>query len=159
MGDLNYRIDLDFKSCASLIAKREFARLWEYDQLLNELKEGRVFIGFKEGPLSFYPTYKFRINENSYECGEKMRTPSWTDRIFYAGGAKQLWYQSVQSIKFSDHRPVISQFKVPIKVVDVTSRSQIEESIISALTKCEIRNETVIAKISISNEQDLIEFE
>ena len=52
------------------------------DQLTRERNKKRVFQGFKEGPLSFMPTYKFDVGESDvYDTSSKARVPSWTDRI------------------------------------------------------------------------------
>jgi hypothetical protein len=54
------------------------------DQLRIERGEGRVFVGFGEGPCNFRPTY--RLDHGSadvYDTSKKQRIPSWTDRVLY----------------------------------------------------------------------------
>lgn len=54
-------------------------KLW---QLSKELRSGRVFEGWKEGPITFPPTYKYEFNSDRYvgenpKEGEKRRSPAW----------------------------------------------------------------------------------
>ena len=130
LGDLNYRVNLDFYRAASLASRGQFSMLWRYDQLTEEMNCGRVFLGFKEGILSFYPTYRYELNQDRYANDEKQRIPSWTDRILYAGPLQQQSYNSVQTIKVSDHRPVVSLFNASVKIVDVRKREQLEQDLI-----------------------------
>ncbi|RRT45536.1 hypothetical protein B296_00055070 [Ensete ventricosum] len=97
-----------------------FRPLW---QLTNELRNGRTFDGWKEGLITFPPTYKYERNSNRYvgenaREGEKRRSPAWCDRILWLGkGIKQLSYwRSEQSL--SDHRPVSSVFQVEVEVLN-----------------------------------------
>jgi hypothetical protein len=51
-------------------------------QLSKELRSGHVFEGWKEGVISFPPTYKYEINSDRYvgenpKEGEKKRSPAW----------------------------------------------------------------------------------
>ena len=51
-------------------------------QLNKELCSGRVFDGWKEGAITFPPTYKYEINSDRYvgenpKDGEKKRSPAW----------------------------------------------------------------------------------
>ena len=49
---------------------------------------GRVFVGMREGPISFRPTYKFdkgSANPYAYDSSEKRRVPAWCDRVFFRG--------------------------------------------------------------------------
>lgn len=58
-GDLNYRIDQEREAVIQLAARRQWARLYEHDQLQSEMRHGRVFFGFQEAPLAFPPSYKY----------------------------------------------------------------------------------------------------
>ena len=101
----------------------------------------RIGQGFDEGPLNFRPTFKFDSDCDVYDTSPKQRIPSWTDRILYRGSSSSeqvqvdsrdigsdsrferltpsakimlLAYKSVPSLRFSDHRPVIAAFSVPL---------------------------------------------
>lgn len=80
---------------------------------------GGTFPFYNEMPIKFPPTYKFDNDSNVYDTSEKMRTPSWTDRILSRGSnLKQTSYGCVPDIMFSDHRPVYATFVAAIVVVD-----------------------------------------
>lgn len=51
-------------------------------QLMIEREAGRVFGGWKEGKISFAPTYKYTQNSDAYagetvKSKKKRRTPAW----------------------------------------------------------------------------------
>ncbi|KAL7464358.1 hypothetical protein ACHAXS_009082 [Conticribra weissflogii] len=77
-------------------------------------------ITLTEGPLNFFPTYKFDRNSDHYDSSQKKRVPSWTDRILYKADAdvEVLSYCSVPDIKTSDHRPVYATFKTKLNFGD-----------------------------------------
>ena len=64
--------------------------------------------------------YKDRVDnqeeeKNNKEYDEdKIRVPAWTDRIFYCKNKniKMLTYDTIKSIRYSDHRPVVGTFLV-----------------------------------------------
>ncbi|CAJ2635158.1 unnamed protein product [Trifolium pratense] len=122
-GDLNYRINMSDGKVRKLIALKKWDELMDYDQLRNELCNGHVFEGWKEGLINFPPTYKYELNSDKYagentQEGEKRRSPAWCDRILWLGkGIKQLQYQCAEN-KLSDHRPVSSIFLVDVEVID-----------------------------------------
>ncbi|KAK3308403.1 Endonuclease/exonuclease/phosphatase [Chaetomium strumarium] len=59
--------------------------LLPHDQLRRLIKERRVFHeGWKEGPITFLPTYKYDVGTVAlFDSSEKRRPPSWCDRILY----------------------------------------------------------------------------
>ena len=77
-GDLNYRIDMANDRCRSLIGERSWPELLELDQLTVQRKEKNVFKEFYEAPISFPPTYKYNVLEDTYDRSEKCRVPAWT---------------------------------------------------------------------------------
>ncbi|KAI3877945.1 hypothetical protein MKW92_038392 [Papaver armeniacum] len=120
-GDLNYRISLPYEKTCKLISESAWSSLLEKDQLSKEFKKGRVFEGWKEGTLSFAPTYKYEPHSRKY-CGEdptkkeKRRVPSWCDRILSFGkGLRNLNYRRTENL-LSDHRPVTALFMAEVEV-------------------------------------------
>ncbi len=59
--------------------------LLPHDQLRRLIKERKVFHeGWREGPITFLPTYKYDVGTVSlFDSSEKRRPPSWCDRILY----------------------------------------------------------------------------
>ncbi|KAL8535466.1 hypothetical protein ACS0TY_011191 [Phlomoides rotata] len=122
-GDLNYRINMLDAEVRKLVDKKQWVELLNHDQLSKELRNGHVFDGWKEGIISFAPTYKYEINSDRYvgqnpREGEKKRSPAWCDRILWFGkGIKQLMYRRAE-IALSDHRPVTATFLVEVEIFD-----------------------------------------
>ncbi|WJX94893.1 hypothetical protein P8452_76268 [Trifolium repens] len=122
-GDLNYRINMSDGEVRKLVDLKKWDKLMNYDQLSNELCNGHVFEGWKEGLINFPPTYKYEFNSDKYsgentQEGEKKRSPAWCDRILWLGkGIKQHQYKCAEN-KLSDHRPVSSIFLVDVEVFD-----------------------------------------
>ncbi|XP_074264709.1 type I inositol polyphosphate 5-phosphatase 2-like [Silene latifolia] len=122
-GDLNYRLNMADSQIRKLVAKKKWNELINNDQLIEELRNGCAFGGWKEGPINFPPTYKYEINSDRYvgenpKEGEKRRSPAWCDRILWSGiGIKQHFYRRSE-IKLSDHRPVSSSFSIEVEVLD-----------------------------------------
>ncbi|XP_058778446.1 type IV inositol polyphosphate 5-phosphatase 7-like [Vicia villosa] len=141
LGDLNYRIALNYRSAKALVEMQNWRALLENDQLRIEQKRGRAFSGWKEGKIYFPPTYKYSTNSDRYAGDdmhpkEKRRTPAWCDRILWYGeGLHQLSYVRGES-RFSDHRPVYGMFwaevesnhgKLKKSISCSRSRIQVEE--------------------------------
>ena len=114
MGDLNYRVELPREKVLTALSQYQADRLLPYDQLTKALLARQVFVGFIEAPITFAPTYKYDIGTDRYDTSQKMRVPSWTDRILYSGSANALLYTRVdgQDFTISDHRPVKGMFAV-----------------------------------------------
>ena len=115
LGDLNYRINGRKQDVELLIDLDIMEPLRKGDQLVKELVQNTLFSGFQEGALAFNPTYRYDVNSSHYDTSKKQRIPSWTDRIIYKSkGFKLLQknYNTLASIRTSDHRPVFSQFKM-----------------------------------------------
>ena len=116
-GDLNYRIDAPNFSVRDIIRECDWDRLLQAEQLTLQRKEKFVFNDFNEGPLNFPPTYKYNLNEDSYDNSEKCRTPAWTDRVLWKRrkvtkvdeqndnfNAGKCLYYGRSDIRYSDHR-------------------------------------------------------
>jgi hypothetical protein len=125
-GDFNYRIDGDNTIVKSIVARKEYPKLWEKDQLLMQMRLKTVFVGFQEGPLIFDPTYKYDNNSLNYDTSEKQRVPAYTDRILFKGNNVTLIEYNRGEQKMSDHRPVKAFFKIPIVHYDKNRKKQIE---------------------------------
>ncbi|XP_056168888.1 type I inositol polyphosphate 5-phosphatase 10 isoform X1 [Syzygium oleosum] len=127
LGDLNYRISLSYPQTIGLMDRNAWDALFDKDQLKIEREAGRVFKGWKEGKISFAPTYKFSYNSDAYagenvKSKDKRRTPAWCDRILWHGnGIRQISYFRRES-QFSDHRPVCSAFLVDVVVTETGTR-------------------------------------
>jgi len=76
-GDLNFRVDLEYKSAKSLVLGGEVSLLWGFEQFLKEKLKNKTLSILQEGPLTFLPTYKFDVNTNKWDTSKKQRTPSW----------------------------------------------------------------------------------
>ncbi|KAG6525772.1 hypothetical protein ZIOFF_015742 [Zingiber officinale] len=119
LGDLNYRIALSYQSAKALVEMCNWRSLLEKDQLRIAQRRGHVFDEWKEGNISFPPTYKYSNNSDRYTgdgiCHkEKRRTPAWCDRILWYGrGLTQSAYVRGES-RFSDHRPVYGMFNAEV---------------------------------------------
>mmetsp|Transcript_6208 Transcript_6208/g.12315 ORF Transcript_6208/g.12315 Transcript_6208/m.12315 type:complete len:487 (-) Transcript_6208:42-1502(-) len=118
-GDMNYRINGTRSVVDALLEKEMHEVLLNNDQLSLAMKTTTSFIGFKEGPLNFKPTYKFDKGLDTYDTSKKRRIPSWTDRVLYAGQSELVNYASANGIKTSDHRPVYATFKAKIELEGV----------------------------------------
>ncbi|KAG7552548.1 Endonuclease/exonuclease/phosphatase superfamily [Arabidopsis thaliana x Arabidopsis arenosa] len=119
LGDLNYRINLSYEKAHELIARKDWKRLAEKDQLVREMRQGRVFEGWSEGTLDFPPTYKYEIDSEKYGGNDPKsgkRTPAWCDRIIWYGKGMKLMSYRRSEIKLSDHRPVTATFVVEVEV-------------------------------------------
>ena len=118
LGDMNFRIEMDYKDVIGLIKKNNFNYLLKNDQFYKYKNSEIDFNIINEGNICFNPTYKFSKEYNDYEYDEKkLRVPSWTDRIFYVNknGIKNIMYKSINDLKISDHKPVIGVFELFIK--------------------------------------------
>ncbi|XP_064207522.1 inositol polyphosphate 5-phosphatase K isoform X1 [Anguilla rostrata] len=129
----------------SAINSNRLNLLWDRDQLTMMKKKEAFLQEFEEGPLTFRPTYKFdRFSEN-YDTrpqktwlgfNSKKRKPAWTDRILWRVKPKengeertnlededdelslkvsQDTYTCNMDYGVSDHKPVISTFRLELK--------------------------------------------
>eukprot|EP01138_Halocafeteria_seosinensis_P015065 gb/GECG01015378.1/.p1 GENE.gb/GECG01015378.1/~~gb/GECG01015378.1/.p1 ORF type:complete len:495 (+),score=39.34 gb/GECG01015378.1/:1-1485(+) len=118
IGDMNYRINLSREEVDKHINEDNYEVLYKYDQLTQERMKGRTFQGFAEGPLHFYPTYKFDKGKDTYDSSGKGRVPSWTDRILFKPASRVMRlfaYDSIHEVKCSDHRAVYAAFRVQLR--------------------------------------------
>ncbi|CAF1229400.1 unnamed protein product [Rotaria sordida] len=157
-GDMNYRISQPNEQVRKAISELSTVPLQEKDQLRCEMKLDHVFTGYYEPTINFLPTYKFDINTDNYDTSEKLRTPSWTDRILYRSKRLKVLndnqneletiqtinYSCATNIKFSDHRPVSGLYLVVIKYeCDEKLSNRIREELIRESDR--IENELIPA--------------
>lgn len=72
------------------------ASLLPHDQLHRIQKERKAFQDWKEGPITFLPTYKYDIGSvGVFDSSEKRRAPSWCDRILYRTRRDRMTYESM----------------------------------------------------------------
>jgi hypothetical protein len=97
----------------SMIKKKQYKELFEFDQLTAERKKKNVFYGFQEGAYNFPPTFKVERGTEDLEYNAK-RSPAWTDRILWRSFpgfvAKQTELRSSLDVTTSDHKPVSAVF-------------------------------------------------
>ncbi|CAN1298355.1 Type I inositol polyphosphate 5-phosphatase 10 [Linum perenne] len=127
LGDLNYRIALNYSETRKLLIRNDWNALFDKDQLKIERDKGRVFKGWKEGKIYFAPTYKYSWNSDIYagesvDSKNKRRTPAWCDRILWRGNGMQQMSYLRKEYRFSDHRPVCGTFLVDVETVECASR-------------------------------------
>lgn len=116
MGDLNYRLEADRDYVINQIKANNFEDLALYDQLSRERVWGNTFVGFSEESIQFPPTYRYHRNSTIYS-EEKLRVPSWCDRILcktltQQNQVKITNYKSTDTILSSDHHPVSAEILV-----------------------------------------------
>lgn len=110
LGDLNYRIIKRFKSF-------DLHQGILCDELKIAKQKNKALYFFKEGDIKFLPTYKKFKKQDTYDS---RRIPSWCDRILFhpmdglKDNIRQLDYNSVKTIRTSDHNPVYSVFHLNI---------------------------------------------
>jgi len=136
-GDLNYRVDLNgqspnhenprldlkkslepgkTKDLEDLISRRKFWELVAHDQLTNHRCAGTAFAGFREGEMTFPPTFKVERIPGTIHVSN--RAPSYCDRILWKslpahqGRIKQTLLDSVCQVSTSDHKPVLAHFQL-----------------------------------------------
>ena len=119
-GDLNFRINYDYETTINLIKQNSLNVLLESDQFYLSKKENPNYSIINEGHINFFPTYKYEKNGDNYSYNiDKIRVPSYCDRIFFKNYFNDKnpsvilkEYNTIQSVKISDHRPVYAIFNI-----------------------------------------------
>ena len=120
LGDLNFRINSEYNTVISNITEGKINNLLKYDQFLSN-KNCNIFSFINEGNIEFNPTYKYKKESNEYYYkNNKIRIPSWCDRIFYKKYKEEPMiilkqYNCIQTINYSDHKPVFGVFEIYCK--------------------------------------------
>lgn len=127
-GDLNFRIEMDNASTCQLLRDKHYDILLKNDQLLSQSKYCSYLPSLNEAPIRFPPTYKFVKNTCCYDT--EKRPPAWCDRILWgaADAVRCLDYASVDSLGFSDHKPVHGVYLVKIKKVVGNEKEEAKNS-------------------------------
>jgi len=114
-GDLNFRVNLDFKKCMDYLSKEKFEDYFNNDQFNKNKDTNKDIKLLNEMEIKFPPTYKYLIGSNEYDLKEK-RIPSWCDRITFNKSLKikGIYYDHVDYFKESDHKPIFGIYKVTI---------------------------------------------
>lgn len=121
-GDLNFRIEMSNESTCLFAQQEEYDELLKHDQLLTQHGQYSFLPRLYEAPIRFPPTYKFAKNTSYYDF--EKRPPAWCDRILWCAEncVKCTQYTSVNSICFSDHKPVYGTYIVKIKQLVAVKR-------------------------------------
>nr|XP_020643082.1 phosphatidylinositol 3,4,5-trisphosphate 5-phosphatase 1 isoform X1 [Pogona vitticeps] len=128
LGDLNYRLELppvEAENIVQKIKQQQYLELLNFDQLLIERKDQKVFLQFEEEEITFAPTYRFERNtrENyvytkQKATGMKYNLPSWCDRVLWKSyplvHVVCQSYGCTTDIMTSDHSPVFATFEVAV---------------------------------------------
>ncbi|XP_063845659.1 inositol polyphosphate 5-phosphatase OCRL-like isoform X4 [Scylla paramamosain] len=138
LGDMNYRINPCDMNIREVASSADYKILLEYDQLTQQKKQKRIFHKFKEGDITFKPTFKYDVDSDEWDSSEKARQPAWCDRILWFGeGITQHIYRSHQELQISDHKPVSALFTAGVKVIDTRKYRRIYEEVMKKLDKLE----------------------
>ncbi|VDN17055.1 unnamed protein product [Gongylonema pulchrum] len=121
-------------------------------QLKEQQKLNQVFVDFKEPDvLDFRPTYKYDPGTTRWDSSEKCRAPAWCDRILWWNrdgmNVRQLAYESVESVMFSDHKPVRAIFQVKIRTIDQAKRDACYEE---AVREADRRANEALPQVELS---------
>ncbi|KAG8909621.1 inositol polyphosphate 5-phosphatase [Tulasnella sp. 408] len=117
-ADTNYRIDLENPEVRSYATSGNFKRLIEADQLIDAMHANEVFSSYREGSLTFPPTYRYDLYSDNYDTSEKQRIPAWTDLY--------------HTLVLSSVGQTIDQCDV--LVIDVAKKNALQDEILRQLT-------------------------
>ncbi|RJE23278.1 hypothetical protein PHISCL_04393 [Aspergillus sclerotialis] len=118
LGDFNYRIGLTNEFTRQLVRQRDYQKLYDNDQLNQQMAAGMAFKHYAEGRITFPPTYKYDIGTNEYDTSEKARIPAWCDRVLWKGPNLHQTHYNSADLRFSDHRPVWATFDCMISAIN-----------------------------------------
>jgi inositol polyphosphate 5-phosphatase INPP5B/F len=145
IGDLNYRIDesMSTDEVFEKVDASDWVGLRDLDQLNIERANGNVFQDFKEGLITFPPTYKFQPGVGTYDKRpeKKIRAPAWCDRVLWRPNtalddATLLYYKSAELLP-SDHKPVVALFSCNIRKIVKDKETAVFQDLMRELDKHE----------------------
>eukprot|EP00754_Rhynchopus_humris_P030540 Rhum_TRINITY_DN15277_c1_g1::Rhum_TRINITY_DN15277_c1_g1_i1::g.149580::m.149580 len=115
MGNMNYRIEMESAEAQELIAAKDYQELLSHDQLLTAMREDGLLHGFVEAPITFPPTYRYKVGSSDYMM-DRGRSPSYTDRILVKSTEnseiKVTGYGAAESVMTSEHKPVYATYTI-----------------------------------------------
>uniref|UniRef100_A0A8C5MLE1 phosphatidylinositol-3,4,5-trisphosphate 5-phosphatase n=1 Tax=Leptobrachium leishanense TaxID=445787 RepID=A0A8C5MLE1_9ANUR len=120
MGDLNYRINMPVQDVLQCVYRGQYQLLLPVDQLNQEREKKKVFLGFKEEPITFQPTSRYERGSRTYDLqkskttGTRIFAPCWGDRVLWTSypdiDINCTSYGCTDDIVTSDHSPVFATF-------------------------------------------------
>ncbi|XP_071798602.1 phosphatidylinositol 3,4,5-trisphosphate 5-phosphatase 1-like [Asterias amurensis] len=137
LGDLNYRIEWNVPDILRNIAQKNYAVLFDHEQLKREKDKGKIFVDFDEEEITFPPTYRYKLGDRLvYDYKKVKKTmvrinePSWCDRVTwrsYPGmHIVNTSYGCTTDIVTSDHSAVFSTFDVGIVATSVIPKERFQ---------------------------------
>jgi hypothetical protein len=128
LGDLNYRIDLvgeegteeaeQWAKVAKLVEEENWSKLYEGDQLQQNISAGKCMSGFIDTVPQFMPTFKvLREPGTTYK---NQRIPAYCDRILHksmpssAQDITNTMFRNCPDLTTSDHKPVHGTYAVKL---------------------------------------------
>ncbi|XP_073456882.1 phosphatidylinositol 3,4,5-trisphosphate 5-phosphatase 2A-like [Aquarana catesbeiana] len=123
-GDVNYKLEMPVQDVLQCVYSGQHQLLLPVDQLNQEREKKKVFLGFKEEPITFPPTCRFERGSRTYDLqkaktsGTRIAAPSWSDRILWTcypdAEVKCTSYGCTDDIVSSDHAPVFATFEIGV---------------------------------------------
>ena len=109
-----------------------------------EKQKRSVFENFREGELTFSPSYKYQPGTNIYESrpDRKLRAPAWCDRILwktenvYDDSVKLIYYRKT-NLNLSDHKPVSAFFECDCRIADPEKERATYQELLGVLDRWE----------------------
>eukprot|EP01017_Pseudomicrothorax_dubius_P025277 TRINITY_DN2710_c0_g1_i5.p1 TRINITY_DN2710_c0_g1~~TRINITY_DN2710_c0_g1_i5.p1 ORF type:complete len:702 (-),score=177.91 TRINITY_DN2710_c0_g1_i5:138-2243(-) len=110
--------------------------LFNHDEMTSLKKNSEYLSKYKEGNVTFLPTYKYDIGTQTYDSSKKPRVPGWGDRILFwheeNAQFEQKFYDR-REILDTEHRPVVALFELEVKKVAQEKKEEITKQIYEAL--------------------------
>ncbi|XP_072285422.1 phosphatidylinositol 3,4,5-trisphosphate 5-phosphatase 2-like isoform X2 [Pyxicephalus adspersus] len=132
-GDLNYKLDMPVQDVLQRVYSSQHQLLLPVDQLNQEREKKKIFIGFKEEPITFPPTCRYERGSRTYDLqktktsGTRIAAPSWSDRILWTSypdtEIKCTSYGCAEDILSSDHAPVFGTFEIGLNFLSYRDSS------------------------------------
>jgi hypothetical protein len=124
LGDLNFRTkfaeemppEKSVKCALELVEKKDYAGLYQFDELHKGIMNGDLLHGFETLPCLFPPSFK--VQRETGFVYKQQRTPSYTDRILFKSAEglgrllKPLAYEPCVDFITSDHKPIRGAFAI-----------------------------------------------